>query len=162
MDPGKDKKLFVLVQKPKPSRKMRSLAVLTRNFVQLLQEVGNTALDLRYAVETLCGHKRRIYDITNVLEGAGLIAKISKNHVKWIGGDDAQEVALKSELEDLDRQELMLDQEKLFVEESIRSMREGCTSLAYVTDEDICNCFSGNVPSLCWIFYVRRFVCVAA
>lgn len=29
-------------------------------------------------------HIRRIYDITNVLEGIGLIVKISKRHVKWV------------------------------------------------------------------------------
>lgn len=29
------------------------------------------------------GQKRRIYDITNVLEGIGLIMKISKSIVKW-------------------------------------------------------------------------------
>ena len=27
--------------------------------------------------------KRRIYDITNVLEGIGLIEKTSKNHIRW-------------------------------------------------------------------------------
>lgn len=27
--------------------------------------------------------KRRIYDITNVLEGIGLIRKGGKNHIKW-------------------------------------------------------------------------------
>ena len=30
--------------------------------------------------------KRRIYDITNVLEGIGYIQKIHKNKMKWIGG----------------------------------------------------------------------------
>lgn len=30
--------------------------------------------------------KRRIYDITNVLEGIGLIEKKSKNNIKWKGG----------------------------------------------------------------------------
>lgn len=29
--------------------------------------------------------KRRIYDITNVLEGINLIQRYKKNHVKWIG-----------------------------------------------------------------------------
>ena len=31
--------------------------------------------------------KRRMYDITNVLEGIKLITKTKKNHIKWIGGD---------------------------------------------------------------------------
>ena len=31
--------------------------------------------------------KRRIYDITNVLEGIDLIMKTIKNKVKWIGGN---------------------------------------------------------------------------
>ena len=36
------------------------------------------------AAELLCcRQKRRIYDITNVLEGIGLIEKKSKNSVVW-------------------------------------------------------------------------------
>lgn len=31
--------------------------------------------------------KRRIYDITNVLEGIGLIEKKSKNNIKWKGSN---------------------------------------------------------------------------
>uniref|UniRef100_A0A3Q3A8J6 E2F/DP family winged-helix DNA-binding domain-containing protein n=1 Tax=Kryptolebias marmoratus TaxID=37003 RepID=A0A3Q3A8J6_KRYMA len=62
-----------------------SLCVLTRNFVQLLQERKNGELDLQFAVRALAvGQKRRIYDITNVLEGVGLIVKISKSRVKWM------------------------------------------------------------------------------
>ena len=29
--------------------------------------------------------KRRIYDITNVLEGIGLIRKVGKNNIQWKG-----------------------------------------------------------------------------
>jgi hypothetical protein len=35
--------------------------------------------------------KRRIYDITNVLEGIGLIEKDSKNHVRHKGLEAVQE-----------------------------------------------------------------------
>ena len=35
------------------------------------------------AAETLNVQKRRIYDITNVLEGIGLIEKKSKNIIQW-------------------------------------------------------------------------------
>lgn len=48
----------------------------------LTSTVGN--LDLNDAVTTLEVKKRRIYDITNVLEGIGLIKKVSKNSVSWI------------------------------------------------------------------------------
>lgn len=40
-------------------------------------------LDLNHAAETLEVQKRRIYDITNVLEGINLIRKKSKNNIQW-------------------------------------------------------------------------------
>ena len=36
------------------------------------------------AAKQLKVQKRRIYDITNVLEGIRLIEKNSKNHVRWM------------------------------------------------------------------------------
>ena len=38
-------------------------------------------LDLNEAAGALGVQKRRIYDITNVLEGLGIVTKKSKNHV---------------------------------------------------------------------------------
>ena len=44
-------------------------------------------LDLRSLVESIpIRQKRRVYDITNVLEGIGLIEKFSKNSIRWKGG----------------------------------------------------------------------------
>lgn len=70
-----------------------SLGLLTKKFVSLLQEHGggpgappgstHGVLDLNQAAEKLGVQKRRIYDITNVLEGIGLIAKKSKNNIQW-------------------------------------------------------------------------------
>lgn len=37
----------------------------------------------------LLSSQRRIYDITNVLEGIGLIHKTSKNHIQWTGSSGA-------------------------------------------------------------------------
>ncbi|XP_067446706.1 transcription factor E2F5-like [Thunnus thynnus] len=140
-------------QSPKYQRCQRSLNVLTTRFVRLLQEAQGGVLDLKYAVRVLAvGQKRRIYDITNVLEGIGLIVKISKSTVKWIGalpGENALELSnrllvLKSELEDLEEKECMLDQQKMWVEQSIRNTTEDCSTLTYVNHEDICNCFRGH------------------
>lgn len=56
---------------------------LTEKFRILLQNSPDGMLDLNSAAETLKVQKRRIYDITNVMEGIGLIEKKGKNHVLW-------------------------------------------------------------------------------
>ncbi|KAF7707689.1 hypothetical protein HF521_018907 [Silurus meridionalis] len=67
-----------------PSRHEKSLGLLTTKFVTLLQEAKDGVLDLKAAADTLAvRQKRRIYDITNVLEGIGLIEKKSKNSIQW-------------------------------------------------------------------------------
>lgn len=43
-------------------------------------------LNLNEASNVLEVQKRRIYDITNVLEGVGLLEKTSKNNIRWNGG----------------------------------------------------------------------------
>lgn len=45
-------------------------------------------MDLNDAVKILDVQKRRIYDITNVLEGIGLIKKAKKNKIQWAGTDN--------------------------------------------------------------------------
>uniref|UniRef100_A0A3B4DM94 E2F/DP family winged-helix DNA-binding domain-containing protein n=1 Tax=Pygocentrus nattereri TaxID=42514 RepID=A0A3B4DM94_PYGNA len=50
-----------------------SLGLLTKKFVGLLSESADGVLDLNWATEVLEVQKRRIYDITNVLEGVKLI-----------------------------------------------------------------------------------------
>ena len=61
----------------------KSLGLLTAKFVSLLQEAKDGVLDLKAAADTLAvRQKRRIYDITNVLEGIDLIEKKSKNSME--------------------------------------------------------------------------------
>ena len=85
------------------SRFDSSLGLLTKKFVHLLKRAAsngisddeastglktkgtNCTLDLNAAAKELQVQKRRIYDITNVLEGIGLIEKRTKNHIAWIG-----------------------------------------------------------------------------
>ena len=84
------------------SRFDSSLGILTKKFVFLLKRAashgylengvtigpkaqgGVGTLDLNVAAEQLGVQKRRIYDITNVLEGIGLIEKRNKNHIAWV------------------------------------------------------------------------------
>ncbi|KAK3006244.1 hypothetical protein RJ639_016471 [Escallonia herrerae] len=64
-----------------------SLGLLTRKFINLIKHAEDGMLDLNKAAETLEVQKRRIYDITNVLEGIGLIEKKLKNRIHWTGLD---------------------------------------------------------------------------
>lgn len=71
-------------ESPSSERKSEtSLGALTKRFCELLHASPDGVLDLNEAAETLHVQKRRIYDITNVLEGVGLITKASKNHIRW-------------------------------------------------------------------------------
>jgi transcription factor E2F3 len=57
--------------------------LLTKKFVTLIEQADEGTIDLNRAAESLQVQKRRIYDITNVLEGIGLIEKKSKNNIQW-------------------------------------------------------------------------------
>lgn len=82
------------------------LGLLTKKFINLIKHAEDGVLDLNKAAETLEVNafpeymhffirqwliefadnqvqKRRIYDITNVLEGIGLIEKKLKNRIRW-------------------------------------------------------------------------------
>ncbi|CAO2579961.1 Transcription factor E2F5, partial [Lemmus lemmus] len=142
------------------SRHEKSLGLLTTKFVSLLQEAQDGVLDLKAAADTLAvRQKRRIYDITNVLEGIDLIEKKSKNSIQWKGvgaGCNTKEVIdrlrfLKAEIEDLELKERELDQQKLWLQQSIKNVMEDSINnrypsdtFSYVTHEDICDCFNGE------------------
>jgi len=138
-----------------PSRHEKSLGLLTSKFVALLQEAKDGVLDLKMAADQLAvRQKRRIYDITNVLEGIGLIEKKSKNSIQWKGagpGCNTKEISdklltLKQEIEHLDQIEKMLDEQKLWVQQSLKNVSEDSENEqhAYVSHEDVCNCYQGE------------------
>jgi len=99
----------------KSSGPENSLGVLTRRFVDMLLSSEEGVVDLNIAYKLLDVQKRRIYDITNVLEGIGLITKASKNKVRWTGDVLTEEMrqkldALHNDANLLDIQEKELDQ----------------------------------------------------
>ncbi|XP_060680381.1 transcription factor E2F5-like [Hemiscyllium ocellatum] len=140
---------------PASSRHEKSLGLLTTRFVSLLQEAKDGVLDLKQAADTLAvRQKRRIYDITNVLEGIGLIEKKSKNSIQWKGvgpGCNTKEIIdrlryLKAEIEELEMKEKELDQQKIWLQQSIENITDNTHNnrLAYTTHEDVCKCFQGD------------------
>ncbi|MED6239519.1 hypothetical protein ATANTOWER_007510 [Ataeniobius toweri] len=94
-----------------------SLGLLTKKFVDLLAQSSDGVLDLNLAAETLQVQKRRLYDITNVLEGIHLIKKKSKNNIQWMGcslleveGALSQRQSLTAEVSALGEEEQRLEQ----------------------------------------------------
>ena len=94
-----------LLQAPMPKTKTcrydSSLGLLTKKFVALIQAAQEGVLDLNQAATMLGVQKRRIYDITNVLEGIGLIEKRSKNNIQWKGMGSNSSTNMAAELEKL-------------------------------------------------------------
>jgi len=138
------------------SRHEKSLGLLTTKFVNLLKNAENGVLDLKVAADQLAfRQKRRIYDITNVLEGIGLIEKRSKNSIQWKGSlpdDEESDVIqtkiaeLKADIERLESYERELEQQKMWIYQSITNITDDADSnqYNYVTHSDVCGCFSGD------------------
>jgi hypothetical protein len=110
-----------------------SLGVLTKKLVYLLKRAashgtlengtyiglkakgGEGTLDLNAAVKELNVQKRRIYDITNVLEGIGLIEKRSKNHIAWIGDLEEKDAKSRKKNEAIESPKVVRRQKELKV-----------------------------------------------
>lgn len=97
------------------SRYDTSLNLTTKRFLELLAQSPDGVVDLNLASQVLEVQKRRIYDITNVLEGIQLITKKSKNNIQWLGSrldgvSGARYQALVKEVSDLGETEQRLDE----------------------------------------------------
>ncbi|CAL1267887.1 unnamed protein product [Larinioides sclopetarius] len=87
----RQKKKPVIIEKPRgrapqveKPRYDTSLGQLTKKFLKLLSDATDGIVNLNTACSLLAVPKRRLYDITNVLEGAGLIQKTSRNNIQWM------------------------------------------------------------------------------
>ncbi|CAL9701808.1 unnamed protein product [Knipowitschia caucasica] len=137
---------------PKP-RSLKSLTRIAVRFVELMHNSEGGRIDLKEAVSVLAvTQKRRIYDITNVLEGIGLIEKLTKNVVQWKGvlpggsttNISRQHMLLKCELIEMKQKEEMLDLQLRWVRQSIKNIYEDNTVLSYISHEDVSDAFSGH------------------
>ncbi|KAK0603762.1 hypothetical protein LWI29_008394 [Acer saccharum] len=129
-----------------PCRYDSSLGLLTKKFINLIKHAEDGILDLNKAADTLEVQKRRIYDITNVLEGIGLIEKKLKNRIQWKGLDvsrpgeaDESASSLQAEVESLKIEEHRLDEQIRERQESLRDLSEdeNYQKWLFVTEEDI-------------------------
>ncbi|XP_022925568.1 transcription factor E2FA-like isoform X3 [Cucurbita moschata] len=123
-----------------------SLGLLTKKFINLIKQARDGILDLNKAAETLQVQKRRIYDITNVLEGIGLIEKKLKNIIYWKGFNtqvpgnvDSDTSMLQVDVENLSFEERRLNDKIRTLQERLRNLSEdeNLQKWLFVTEEDI-------------------------
>lgn len=138
---------MVETQNKVKGRQESSLGELTKKFLSLLKNSEGEYIDLNEAVKRLQVQKRRIYDITNVLKGIGLIEESGKNWIRWKG-----ELSVAEDLESNQaiakyKQELKLaENEEKRYDNCINSLHESFNNiatslsysrLAYMTYDDL-------------------------
>ncbi|KAM9065469.1 transcription factor E2F1 isoform X1 [Sarcophilus harrisii] len=126
------------------SRYETSLNLTTKRFLELLNQSTDGVVDLNWAAEVLKVQKRRIYDITNVLEGIQLITKKSKNHIQWLGNhsvavNTSKQQMLAKDLHHLQEAERQLDDLIQMCTVQLKLLTEDADNqhLAYVTCQDL-------------------------
>uniref|UniRef100_A0A1B0CVW1 E2F/DP family winged-helix DNA-binding domain-containing protein n=1 Tax=Lutzomyia longipalpis TaxID=7200 RepID=A0A1B0CVW1_LUTLO len=106
--------------------------------MELLQTSPDGVVDLNVASDKLKVQKRRIYDITNVLEGIGILEKKSKNNIQWKCGSALTEMS-----KDAKREGDYLEQKENRLDSLIAQMREEFNTqfeknrLGYITRQDL-------------------------
>ncbi|CDP22211.1 unnamed protein product, partial [Coffea canephora] len=124
--------------KARSCRNDRSLGLQTKNFVNLIKHAEDGILDLNEAAKTLEMSKRRIYDITSVLGGIGLIEKELKSTIRWTGLGASRQPDLQAEVENLSMEERRLDDRiRLEMQERLRDLSAINQKWLFVTFEDI-------------------------
>ncbi|XP_063700690.1 transcription factor E2F5 isoform X2 [Culicoides brevitarsis] len=136
------------------ARPEKSLGLLTRRFVELMITSDNGILDLKQAAIVLnITQKRRIYDITNVLEGVGLIRKASKNSVQWLGssGNEVQGLLESTKIQMIRQQMFKAHEEELdrhlkYIQQNLKTTKNDPInrSFGYVTRDDLLKTYGND------------------
>lgn len=143
------------IEEEEEGRQENSLGQLTKNFIRYIKSKGKTNININELVEELTVKKRRIYDITNVLQGIGYIEKNGKNEILWTKNDlntkslsktsinnkkISQFKKQKLEIEQLSKQNIELDKTLNKFKEEFNSISQKIDfpKYSYVTFNDLC------------------------
>ena len=130
-----------------------SLGQLTKKFINYIKTTGKKIINIKEFVNELKVKKRRIYDITNVLEGIGYLQKSGKkNEIVWTKTIMSYSNSKKklSNLKIINNKQKInkdqLEQEKEWCENEINNYKEEFNSIAnknefskygYITTDDL-------------------------
>ena len=138
------------------TKQENSLGQLTKNFLQYIKKRGRVNININDLVKDLKVKKRRIYDITNVLQGIGYIEKNGKNEIIWkknitnqkIDNENDSPEDYKSNYDDLKNELKKLKTEDAEIEVilnkfkdefNILSRKQDFAKYGYITFNDISN-----------------------
>lgn len=135
----------------KYTKQENSLAQLTQNFLNYIKKKGRINISINELVEDLKVKKRRIYDITNVLQGIGYLEKKGKNEILWIKDNNCINIQnpnnniissysqLKQELDELKSQKENIEENmnKYREEFKLISQKNEFPKYGYITFDDI-------------------------
>lgn len=127
------------------ARYLQSLTVLTKRFLELIRKSKRGEVDLKTVAESLNVQKRRLYDITNVLEGIGLVEKKPKGFIKWSAPDTVDPLKVQQVenqhhmINELVQEESLLDS---YIEATSKTLNDLTTSKSsdntmYVSHSDV-------------------------
>ncbi|XP_074471665.1 transcription factor E2F1-like [Sebastes fasciatus] len=124
-----------------------SLGLLTLRFLKLLLAAPGGVLDLREVAANLQTRKRRVYDITHVLNGFNLIQKESNNWVKWIGQTPISSFLWRNQ------QKFQREVENLkLVEDRLDGLIRSCSQQLFdMTDDMGSSAYPLHEPGSSWI-----------
>lgn len=122
------------------SRQEVSLGVLTQRFLELLLMAPDGSVDLRQVTTSLKTRRRRVYDITNVLDSIRLIEKQSTNRIKWISSSPISSFLWKNQ----QKFKRELDNLKL-VEDTLDTLIKSCAQQLFEMTDDVQNSASAYV-----------------
>lgn len=146
-------------QKP-ISRKDKSLGLLCQAFLKLYPEYPEPSDDIVVCLDEVARHlgveRRRVYDIVNVLESVGMVAKEAKNKYRWFGKGALMETLSKlkalSEKSNMAAQihtvkdfefSQSIEVSRMFVVPSNEAINSGQATSASMPDENFLGCGSG-------------------
>lgn len=115
----------------------KTLKELTKKTIDVLKNVNGSSIDISFIAQELQTEKRRLYDIINVLQTAGVI---SKNNLSKVAFRANESFTLDDdELSESDKKERELDQLLTQIDYQIEDFMQSelFARYGYITDDDI-------------------------